>query len=239
MRNVKINIKLEYYRNIASSIKSFIGMYRIYQTNSLLVQEKYSLAELIEKMPTNIQERALRYKFEIDGYQFILGRLLLQHALREMGKGDRLAEITYLENDKPHLEQISFNISHSGDMVVCVLAEQGQIGIDIEQHKELNLSDFEAFFTPNEWTHIKKAVSPLQKFFWYWTRKESIIKAMGVNSSYLHQIEMDAGKNHFTHQGHLWYLQDLDFGPGYYAALCVDVPGQEQRIEVTADVLCR
>ncbi len=129
-------------------------MYRIYQTNSLLIQEKYSLAELIEKMPATIQERARRYKFEVDGYQFVVGRLLLKHGLREMGRGDQLAQITYLENDKPHLDHISFNISHSGDLVVCMLAEQGQIGIDIEQHKQLNLSDFEAFIPSTKVTIV-------------------------------------------------------------------------------------
>lgn len=214
-------------------------MYRIYQTNSLFIQEKYSLVELIEKMPEAIQSRALRYKFEPDGYHFVIGRLLLKHGLREMGRGDQLAQITYLENDKPNLDHISFNISHSGNLVVCILAEQGQIGIDIEQHKQLELSDFEFFFTSNEWSDINKAPSPLQKFFWYWTRKESIIKALGVNLSYLHQIEIDASKDRFSQNGRLWYLQDLDFGEGYYGALCTDAKGQVQSFEVSAEVLCR
>lgn len=214
-------------------------MYRIYHTNSLYIQEKYSLAELIEKMPATIQKRARRYKFESDAYQFVIGRLLLKHGLMEMGRGNQLAQITYLENDKPHLDDISFNISHSGNLVVCVLAEQGQIGIDIEQHKQLDLSGFETFFTPKEWTHINKAASPLQKFFSYWTRKESIIKALGVNLSYLHQIEIDASKDHFTQNGREWFLQDLNFGQDYYGSLCVDTKGQEHRIEVPAEVLCR
>lgn len=214
-------------------------MYKIYHTNSLLIQEKYSLRELIEKMPLAIQERALRYKFESDGYQFVIGRLLLKHGLREMGRDDDIAQITYLKNDKPHLDQVSFNISHSGNMVVCLMADQGQIGIDIEQHKRLELSDFEAFFTPKEWSNINKAPSPLQKFFCYWTRKESIIKAMGVNLSYLHQIEIDASKDHFSQNGQSWFLKDLDFGPGYYGALCADAKEEEQRFEVATEVLCR
>ena len=214
-------------------------MYRIYQINSLFIQEKYSLAELLGKMPATIQERAHRYKFESDAYHFVLGRLLLKHGLKDMGRGDLLAHITYLENDKPHLDQVSFNISHSGNLVVCLLAEQGQIGIDIEQHKPLNLSDFEAFFTPNEWSHINKAASPIEKFFWYWTRKESIIKAMGFNLSYLHQIEIDASKNHFFQNGQEWFLRDLAIGKDYYGALCTDTNEQEQSFEVPADLLCR
>jgi len=213
-------------------------MYKIYQTNSLLIQEKYSLAELLKNMPAAIQKRACRYKFEIDGYQFVVGRLLLKYGLREMGRSDLLDQITYLENDKPHLDSISFNISHSGNLVVCMLAEQGQIGIDIEHFKQLELIDFEAFFTAREWVDINNASSPLQKFFWYWTRKESIIKALGVNLSYLHQIEIDASKDHFSQKEHLWFLQDLDFGPNYYGALCADVKGQVENYEVPAEVLC-
>jgi len=214
-------------------------MYRIYQVNSFSIMEKYSLEALLVNMPLAVQERALRYKFEIDAYQFVVGRLLLKHGLKEMGRFNQLSQITYLENDKPHLDQVSFNISHSGDLVVCLLAEQGQIGIDIEQHKPLNLSDFEAFFTPNEWSHINKAASPIEKFFWYWTRKESIIKAMGVNLSYLHQIEIDASKNHFAQNGQEWFLRDLAIGKDYYGALCTDTNEQEQSFEVPADILCR
>ncbi|NPD84807.1 4'-phosphopantetheinyl transferase superfamily protein [Lentimicrobium sp. L6] len=214
-------------------------MNMIYHTNSLLIQEKYSLAELIERMPEAIQQRALRYKFEADGYQFVIGRLLLKYGLMEMGRGDLLDHITYLKNDKPHLEDISFNISHSGNMVVCVLAEQGQIGIDIEQHRQIKLSDFEAFFTPKEWVNINKSTSPLQKFFCYWTRKESIIKALGVNLFYLHQIEIDASNEKFSQNGQRWFLQDLDFGQYYYGCLCTDVMEDMQKVEVAAELLCR
>lgn len=214
-------------------------MFKIYHTNTLLIKEKYSLEELLASMPIDIQNRARRYRFEHDGYQFVIGRLLLKYGLREMGRGDLLDQIIYLDNDKPYLDDISFNISHSGNLVVCILAEQGQIGIDIEQHKQVNLSDFEAFFTQKEWLSIIESPLPLRKFFCYWTRKESIIKALGVNLSYLHQIEIDASKNHFLQNGQSWFLQDLEFGKGIYASLCTDAMGELQKIEVPAELLCR
>ena len=212
-------------------------MFKIYQTNSSLIQEKYSLSELLEKMPDAIKERALRYKFEADAYQFVVGRLLLRYGLKEMGFDDLLDKIYILENGKPYLEKLSFNISHSGNIVVCVLADLGQVGIDIEQHKQIKLSDFEAFFTPKEWIDIDTAENPLQKFFMYWTRKESIIKALGVNLSYLHQIEIDLAKNYFIEKEQYWYLYDLDFGEGYTGALCSDIDSELQKIELSAEVL--
>ncbi len=217
----------------------FTSMFKIYHTNSLNIQEKYSLAELLMNMPVAVKERALRYKFEADAYQLVVGRLLLKYGLKEMGMVNRLAQITYNENDKPKLENVSFNISHSGDMVVCVLSDDGQIGIDIEQYKQLNLSDFEAFFTPKEWGSINKAPLPLEKFFWYWTRKESIIKSMGVNLSYLHQIEIDASQNYFSNEGQIWFLQDFDVLPGYYGAICSDSKRQWKNISVSPSLICK
>jgi len=84
-----------------------------------------------------------------------------------------------------------------------------------------------AFFTEKEWTEINSASSPSDKFYWFWTRKESIIKALGVNLSHLHKIEVDAAKDHFIENDKKWFLNDLDFGEGFCGALCSEFPIQE------------
>ena len=198
-------------------------MIYIYYTDSKLVRQKYKLKDFIEKLPEKMHKRAYRYKFEKDGFNFVLGRLLLNKGLEDLGWGDRLENIRYLESGKPFLENVYFNISHTEGLVVCALSTKGEIGIDIEKVKQVKLDDFEAWFTKKEWAEINSSPSPLQKFYWYWTRKESIIKALSTNLSYLHKIEVDATKNFFSDEGKKWYLKDLDFGKGFTGALCSEI----------------
>ena len=199
-------------------------MIRIYRADSNQVRKDKALNDLLRDLPEKMHERANRYKFEKDAYNFILGRLLLKKGLKALGKEDQFEHIDYHESGKPFLEDVFFNISHTENLVVCALSTKGELGIDIEKVKPVKLNDFEAWFTKNEWAEINKAPSPLQKFYWYWTRKESVLKALGVNLSYLHKIEIDASKDHFIENGIKWWLKDLDFGTTYYGALCSEHP---------------
>ena len=78
-------------------------------------------------------------------------------------------------------------------------------------------------FTKKEWTNITTHSFPLKKFYWYWVRKESIIKALGVNLSYLNQIELESGKDFFIENGKRWFLKDLNFGNNCFFAICSEV----------------
>ena len=203
----------------------------IYQADSKQYQAKDSLEKLLEKLPLIMHKRALRFKFKEDAYNFVVGRLLLKKGLEELDMLDQFEHIAYQKSGKPYLEDVFFNISHSGDLVVCVLSTKGVVGIDIEKAREVKLDDFDSWFTQKEWAEINNAAVPLHKFYWYWTRKESIIKALGVTLSYLHKIEVDATKDHFHENGKKWYLKDLDFGKGYFGALCseVEITGFNQK----------
>jgi 4'-phosphopantetheinyl transferase len=192
----------------------------IYQTDSKGYIGNKEIEQLLIKLPSNMHKRALRYKFKADAYDFIVGRLLLKKGLEDLGRGDDLPYIQIQKSGKPHLKDIDFNISHSDNRVVCVLSTKGVVGIDIERIKEIDFGDFDAWFSKTEWREIKDAKSPIEKFYWYWTRKESIIKALGVDLSYLHKIELDATKDHFIQNGNKWFLKDVDFGKEFCGALC-------------------
>ena len=187
-------------------------MIYIYQADSKYLQDKKGLNYLLRELPENMHERALRYRFKQDAYNYVLGRLLLKKALSAVGLGERFKHIAYRKNDKPFLEGVHFNISHSDNLVVCALSTEGEIGIDVEKEKQIKPGDFKSWFTNTEWTDINNASQPIKKFYWYWTRKESIIKALGVTLSYLHKIELDAKKDYIIEKGKKWYLKDLDFG---------------------------
>ena len=195
-------------------------MIRIYQADSDQVRKDKTLNNLLRVLPEKMHERANRYKFERDAYNFVLGRLLLKIGLEEHGKIDQFEHIEYKESGKPFLKDVFFNISHTDNLVVCALSTDGEIGIDVEKVKQVKLDDFEPWFTIREWKEINNASLPLQKFYWYWTRKESVLKALGVNLSYLHEIEIDATKDHFIENEKKWFIKDLDFAPGFFGALC-------------------
>ncbi len=101
-------------------------------------------------------------------------------------------EFSYNEYGKPSLKKgqgsLYFNVSHSGDLGLCVICKDGEVGIDIE--KILEIDNFESiaaeFFSPNEYAILKRAlpVHKLATFYQIWTRKEAIVKAIGRGLSY-------------------------------------------------------
>lgn len=195
-------------------------MIYVYQSDNKIVRRDRKFGELLQELPPDMHEKALRYQFEVDGINFILGRLLLKRGLQDLGKEDLFEHITIQANGKPILNGINFNISHSGDLVVCAFSTEGEIGIDVEMEKSVELKNFRAWFTEREWNAISEASDPLRKFFWYWIRKESIIKALGINLSHLNRVEIDPTQDFFTENKKKWYLTDLDLKPGFFGALC-------------------
>jgi 4'-phosphopantetheinyl transferase len=195
-------------------------MIYIYQSDSAIVKKNTTFEQLLRNLPEFMHERALRYKFEKDGYNFVLGRMLLKEGLTDLGKAEKFENIQYHPGGKPFLKDVFFSISHSDSKVVCAITTQGEIGVDIEKVKAIKLENFNAFFTKKEWTEINSASSPIDKFYWYWTRKESIIKALGVNLSYLHQIEIDPVKDCFIAKKKQWHLRSIDVGSSFVGAIC-------------------
>lgn len=195
-------------------------MIYLYHADSERFQKKYELNSLLSELPKSMHERALRYHFKQDAYNYVLGRLLLKKALAVIGLDRQFHNISFQKDGKPTIEGVHFSISHSDNLVVCAISTEGVIGIDVEKEKQINLADFKAWFTNTEWKEIQNAKYPAQKFYWYWTRKESVIKALGVKLSHLHKIELDARQDYFIENGKRWYLKDLDFAPGFFGAVC-------------------
>lgn len=208
----------------------------IYQADSSLWAEQYSLQELLNQLPQSLHQRALRYQFKEDAFNFVIGRLLLKEGLRALGMSKGLESVLYADSRKPYIENVHFNISHSGNLVVCAVSMDGRLGIDVEQTKSITLQNFKSFFTPKEWTDINQAADPLEQFYTYWTRKESIIKALGVNLHHLHQIAIDPMDDTFKVEGHTWYLKGLNLGEGCFGVLCTEAGLKDYRLRMVEAV---
>lgn len=199
-------------------------MVYVYRSDTKDVMAKYILRDLLTELPRSLHDRAHRYKSERDAYNYVMGRLLLKKGLKDLRIIAKLEDISYTKTEKPILKGVFFNISHTENKVVCAFSLESEIGIDVEKKKEVDLKNFSSWFSEREWNDIQTTDDPLSKFYWYWTRKECIIKTIGENLSYLHKLEIDPGSNQFTDGGKKYYLMDLDLGPDYAAAICSELP---------------
>lgn len=127
------------------------------------------------------KEKANKYKYEDDKKRCILSELLLKEGLKEFEIKDHDIEYSFNKYGKPYLKNhkdIYFNFSHSGEFVVCVLANF-EIGVDIEKIEKADLNIAEKFFHKNEYQHILNSNKPNDDFYRIWTYKESYTKALG------------------------------------------------------------
>ena len=113
--------------------------------------------------------------------------------------------ITADKNGKLYIpgSDICFNISHSKDMVFCVVGKQ-EIGCDVEWIRECNLKVAKRFFTDNEHKLLLESENADTDFFRLWTVKESILKHSGDGlsgglSSY--DFSYDLYENRFNRYG--------------------------------------
>ena len=204
--------------------------------------------ELLSRLPAAMQQKILAYRRWQDAYSSLFGKLLLKRALLQAGLSADLMGLKITEYGRPYLEgyggayaedsvdgaypesglgnvrRMDFNISHSGNRVVCILSTQGRVGIDLEETGEIAIDDFQSQFTAAEWAAITGSSMPLQTFYHYWTAKESLIKADGKGLQIpLNTLEI-GGKPSVLVNGIHWYLQDLPIFPHYACHIACEHP---------------
>src|SRR5450631_4335512 len=175
-------------------------------------------------LPPDQQERNKRYRRWEDRHSHLLGRMLLYFSLKEAGyAGNPLYDIRYDAYSRPFLnDEIDFNISHSGQYIVCAWGIQLRLGIDIEQYREVALRDFQDIMSAGQWDDIHRADSPCRAFYNYWAMKESVIKADGRGLSIpLAGLEI---RENIVHLDHIqWYLKSLEIDESYSVCLACNV----------------
>lgn len=138
------------------------------------------VSALQRRSPFDFKEadRFLRWE---DQQAFILGRLLLARGCKKLGIPDKSLEKISLDRHKrPYLPcEIDFNISHSGKFVLCAVSSSERVGIDVEQIRPVDISEFSEYFSISEYQAITQTADPIAQFFRYWTLKEAAIKADG------------------------------------------------------------
>ena len=138
------------------------------------------------------------------------------------------------------LPPVGFNVSHSGDRFMVVVAAALEPGADIERIRPRRSLPALArrFFSRAEREEVAAAPDPLHAFYRIWTRKEAVVKADGRGVGIgLGRFDVNAGEPPFLlrarwngaepDEAARWSLRSLDAGPGHVAALAVRSPGVE------------
>ena len=115
----------------------------------------------------------------------LLGEALVRFALKKCWNlTSEDYRIDRGEKGKPFIvgvENVFFNISHSGDYVVCAVSDR-EIGIDIEKRAKARMEVAGRFFKGEEVAQLKMLEEDKQDqlFFNYWSVKESFLKYIGT-----------------------------------------------------------
>lgn len=158
-------------------------------------------------------------------------RLLLQ---KWGGRSAQSWSIARGEHGKPYLvdspKPLFFNLSHSGDYVVCVLSDR-EIGVDIQQIGRMRLEVARRFFHPSETEALEKAKGSRQidLFYRYWTVKESFLKYNGrglAGSLAGFRLEVVDEEMVIKQEEKKMpvYLQECPVASGYYCFICAETP---------------
>ncbi len=147
------------------------------------------------------RRKELRFHFAADRKRYLVTRAMVRTVLSryvpERGATDW--EFSANRFGRPELcdppaaaRGLSFNISHTHGLIALAVARHRQLGVDVEhihaRHAALGIA--QRFFAPVEAAELERVPEDRQqeRFFEYWTFKESYIKARGEGLS----IPLDA-----------------------------------------------
>jgi len=177
----------------------------------------------LAQLPKQLIKTTRRFNKDQDKVRYFLGKLLLKEGCRILGfKISEFDKLNYNYFGKPFIaNDINFNISHSGSYVVCAIARNVQLGVDIEEILPINFVDYENVMSIEEWSIINKSANPFKEFFSFWTRKESILKADGRGLSILLN-EVIISEMFGEVEGQKWYLKELKLDENYCGCLATN-----------------
>jgi 4'-phosphopantetheinyl transferase len=130
-------------------------------------------------------EKVSILKDEKKQVQSLSGYLLLKFILKGLGINIKDYEFKYDLNNKPYLKNLTlkFNISHSGNIVCCIV-EDSEVGVDCEYiDLTRDLSKITKYsFTCEENAEFLKLDEKEKVYYFYqkWVMKEAYFKMMGL-----------------------------------------------------------
>jgi 4'-phosphopantetheinyl transferase len=204
---------------------------------SRLMTEETLLRDVLDAQES---ERASRFRGELDRQRHLVAHGVLRLLLAEYASHPAESlRFEAEEHGKPRLSapesNLSFNLSHSGDIVLIAVTVTARVGVDVEMMKartadELNRVAEKVFALAEQRALQNSGERHTQQFYSTWSRKEAYIKGTGAGIA--------RGLDHFhvyDEQGSAlsdvrdsrspgaWWLHDLVPETGYAGALATDL----------------
>ena len=140
-----------------------------------------NLSEAYVLLPKTRKDKVDRFRFDKDkklsaGAYLLLDKMLEEENINKpdfkIGKYGK----AYVSNH----ENIHFNLSHSGKMVLCAISDK-EVGVDIEYiDPTIDLNIAKHYFYNSEYENIMNSKNRPDEFFNYWVLKESYMKYTGL-----------------------------------------------------------
>ncbi|WP_434778172.1 4'-phosphopantetheinyl transferase family protein [Neisseria sp. Ec49-e6-T10] len=161
------------------------------------------------RLDQTIVNTANQFASEKRRLQFLSGRWLLSELLHQFAHVEVLPEICLGLNGKPSFVDPtlpSFNISHSGHLIMVALSFSGTIGLDLEvvQNRPKFLQLAKHSFGTQECLYLDTLTASEQlPYFWrLWTIRESILKLKSLSVWQMKEIQIIPETNKIKFQEH-------------------------------------
>lgn len=198
---------------------------------------------LLQYLP---EEGRLRVKDRLSNtskLQTVAGELLARYSIGEyLEKPNQEIRLYFGEKGKPHIENLNnihFNISHSGQYIVCAVGK-AELGIDVERVRQVNLRIAERFFSPSEITDLMSLPENerMQYFITLWTIKESFLKAIGRGlTQHLNSFTIIRNKESFRLSGNekaqKYGIETHQLNDDHLMAICAPLPFSPAELRYT------
>lgn len=141
------------------------------------------------------RQKEKRFYFAKDQHQYLVTRALVKTVLSRYAavapENWRFSKNKYgrpeIANEETRSQQLTFNISHSAGLIIMGVTCRQALGVDTENivQRQAPLDIANRFFSPQETAalYALPLATQFERFFYYWTLKESYIKARGMGLS--------------------------------------------------------
>ncbi len=162
-----------------------------------------------------------------------LSSKLLLRKLMEYFETTRLVgleEITLSKTGQPHFNKaLYFSNSRSGIIAASAASKVAPVGIDVEKITDIDLVNYQEYFTLTEWEYIAHSPNQTETFFTLWTRKEAVVKAAGVGL-YANLASFDVLNNPCICNKTAYYLTNVPLMSGFVCHIATTL--DSQKVEV-------
>ena len=199
--------------------------------------ENETFDRFFNKVPPFIQAKIVSFRKWQDAQRCLIGNILLMEGLKMINKSDlSLDELKFTGYKRPYFnDSFDFNVSHSGQYVMCAVSETSRVGIDVEEIQSIEINDFENEFSLKERQQILQSDKSLYTFFSLWTQKEAFLKAIGTGL-YVPLNKIKIEENKIKWNGKEWFLYKIKLGEEYLSHLATNIDyAKIEVIEINID----